>query len=135
MQSEDYAKVLTLLGSWPAPLAIFLRTPEGQMLTPDARGLIAKGLGLLGSACVACTSGADSVDTICRRLKIETVTVPAVAGPRSLEGQRVGAVAGDAERARRTGVVAAATVRRIVPHVGLATVAGQAGIRGPPTAS
>ena len=39
-------------GRWPAPLAIFLRTPEGQMLTPDARGLIAKGLGLLGSACV-----------------------------------------------------------------------------------
>jgi tetratricopeptide (TPR) repeat protein len=44
--------VLQLLGSWPAPLAIFLRTPEGQMLTADARGLIAKGLGLLGSACV-----------------------------------------------------------------------------------
>jgi hypothetical protein len=49
---KDWAKVLQLLGSWPAPLAIFLRTPEGQLLTPDARGLIAKGLGLLGSACV-----------------------------------------------------------------------------------
>ena len=48
----DWSKVVTLLGSWPAPLAIFLRTPEGQLLTPDARGLIAKGLGLLGSACV-----------------------------------------------------------------------------------
>ena len=35
-----------------APLAIFLRTPEGQMLAADARALIAKGLGLLGSACV-----------------------------------------------------------------------------------
>src|SRR5438067_2097941 len=33
----DSAKVLTLLGSWPAPLAIFLRTPEGQALAPDAR--------------------------------------------------------------------------------------------------
>jgi tetratricopeptide (TPR) repeat protein len=49
---KDWAKVLQLLGSWPAPLAIFLRTPEGQLLTADARGLIAKGLGLLGSACV-----------------------------------------------------------------------------------
>jgi hypothetical protein len=49
---SDWNKVVQLLGTWPAPLAIFLRTPEGQLLTPDARGLIAKGLGLLGSACV-----------------------------------------------------------------------------------
>ena len=49
---KEWPKVVQLLGSWPAPLAIFLRTPEGQMLTADARGLIAKGLGLLGSACV-----------------------------------------------------------------------------------
>jgi hypothetical protein len=48
----DWPRVVQLLGSWPAPLAIFLRTPEGQLLTADARGLIAKGLGLLGSACV-----------------------------------------------------------------------------------
>ncbi len=47
----DSTKVVTLLGSWPAPLAIFLRTPEGQALAPDARQLIAKGLGLLGTAC------------------------------------------------------------------------------------
>jgi hypothetical protein len=49
---NDWPKIVQLLGSWPAPLAIFLRTPEGQALTTDARGLIAKGLGLLGSACV-----------------------------------------------------------------------------------
>jgi hypothetical protein len=52
-QKNEWPKVVSLLGAWPAPLAIFLRTPEGQMLTADARGLIAKGLGLLGSACVA----------------------------------------------------------------------------------
>lgn len=51
-QRGDFPRVLQLLGTWPAPLAIFLRTPEGQMLTPEARGLIAKGLGLLGTACV-----------------------------------------------------------------------------------
>jgi len=49
---KEWSKVVQLLGSWPAPLAIFLRTPEGQLLTSDARALIAKGLGLLGSACV-----------------------------------------------------------------------------------
>lgn len=49
---KEWPKVIALLGTWPAPLAIFLRTPEGQMLAPEARTLIAKGLGLLGSACV-----------------------------------------------------------------------------------
>jgi hypothetical protein len=49
---DEWSKVVQLLGSWPAPLAIFLRTPEGQLITPDARALIAKGLGLLGTACV-----------------------------------------------------------------------------------
>jgi len=49
---KEWPRVVTLLGAWPAPLAIFLRTPEGQMLAPEARSLIAKGLGLLGSACV-----------------------------------------------------------------------------------
>jgi tetratricopeptide (TPR) repeat protein len=48
----DDSRVLSLLGAWPAPLAIFLRTPEGQMLAPEPRALIAKGLGLLGTACV-----------------------------------------------------------------------------------
>jgi tetratricopeptide (TPR) repeat protein len=48
----DETKVVQLLGAWPAPLAIFLRTPEGQLLAPEPRALIAKGLGLLGSACV-----------------------------------------------------------------------------------
>lgn len=46
-------RVVELLGSWPAPLAVFLRTPEGQMLTAEARATIARGLGVLGSACIA----------------------------------------------------------------------------------
>src|SRR5580692_8991829 len=50
---KEWPKVIALLGAWPAPLAIFLRTPEGQMLGADARTLISKGLGFLGSACVA----------------------------------------------------------------------------------
>jgi hypothetical protein len=49
----DHVRVLELLGTWPAPLAIFLRTPEGQTITPETRALIANALGLLGSACVS----------------------------------------------------------------------------------
>jgi hypothetical protein len=49
----DHVRVLELLGTWPAPLAIFLRTPEGQLLVPETRSTIARALGLLGSACIA----------------------------------------------------------------------------------
>jgi tetratricopeptide (TPR) repeat protein len=49
---RDWKRVAKLLGTWPAPLAIFLRTPEGQMIAPETSALIAKGLGLLGTACV-----------------------------------------------------------------------------------
>jgi hypothetical protein len=48
----DHLKIVELLGSWPAPLAIFLRTPEGQSLAAETRGSIARGLALLGTACV-----------------------------------------------------------------------------------
>jgi hypothetical protein len=48
---ERWDKVIQLLGSWPMPLAIYWRTPEGQMLPDATRQRIAEGLGLLGSAC------------------------------------------------------------------------------------
>ncbi len=48
----DPLRVVELLGGWPAPLAVFLRTPDGQMLGLDARATIARGLALLGSACI-----------------------------------------------------------------------------------
>jgi tetratricopeptide (TPR) repeat protein len=50
--NREWSKIVQLIGNWPAPLAIFQRTPEGQMLNSDARALIAKGLGILGTACV-----------------------------------------------------------------------------------
>ena len=49
----DDVHVLELLGTWPAPLAIFLRTPEGQALSAETRGRIATALALLGSACIS----------------------------------------------------------------------------------
>ena len=36
----DQVRVLELLGAWPAPLAIFLRTPDGQMLNAETLGSI-----------------------------------------------------------------------------------------------
>jgi hypothetical protein len=49
---NDHLRVIELLGSWPAPLAIFLRTSEGQSLALEIRARIAKALALLGQACV-----------------------------------------------------------------------------------
>lgn len=51
--AKDHLRVIELLGSWPAPLAIFLRTTEGQSLVPEIRVRVARALGLLGEACVA----------------------------------------------------------------------------------
>ncbi|MCH2110050.1 MAG: hypothetical protein MK135_12035 [Polyangiaceae bacterium] len=51
--SGDHAKVIDLLGGGPGPLAMFLRTPEGQMLGDEARSTVARGLGLLGTACAS----------------------------------------------------------------------------------
>lgn len=48
----DHLRIIELLGSWPAPLAIFLRTSEGQALAPEIRMRIARALALLGKACV-----------------------------------------------------------------------------------
>jgi tetratricopeptide (TPR) repeat protein len=50
---RDYAAVKELLGTWPAALTIFLRTPEAQALAAETRGTLAHALGLLGSACSA----------------------------------------------------------------------------------
>jgi len=46
----EHARVIELLGSWPGPLSLLLRTPAGAALGPDQRNLIAKGLLLLGGA-------------------------------------------------------------------------------------
>ncbi|MBM4376166.1 MAG: hypothetical protein FJ095_13875 [Deltaproteobacteria bacterium] len=48
---ERWERVAQLLGSWPMPLAVYWRTPEGQNLPEAARQRIAEGLGLLGTAC------------------------------------------------------------------------------------
>lgn len=46
----DHLKAIELLREWPAPLAILLRTGEGQALPPDQKAQVAHALGLLGTA-------------------------------------------------------------------------------------
>ena len=51
-QRAEWARVMQLLGAGPHRSPFSFARPRGRLLTPDARALIAKGLGILGSACV-----------------------------------------------------------------------------------
>src|SRR5262249_44224722 len=46
----DYDETVSLLGAWPGPLSMFLRTPPGQALGRSERRRLGKALGLLGPA-------------------------------------------------------------------------------------
>lgn len=45
-----FDETVTLLGAWPGPLSMFLRTPQGQALGRSERSRLVKALGLLGQA-------------------------------------------------------------------------------------
>jgi tetratricopeptide (TPR) repeat protein len=51
--SGDHEQVIELLGSWPGPLSLLLRTAEGQSLSAEVKARLAQALGVLGSAYVA----------------------------------------------------------------------------------
>jgi Flp pilus assembly protein TadD len=104
----EHTRVIQLLGSWPAPLAIFLRTPEGQMLSPEARALIAKGLGLLGTACVKLGEQHQGEEVM--RLAVQYAQDGAAAadifrrlGEAQLEHNRAGEAIGCLRRAAKLG--------------------------------
>jgi tetratricopeptide (TPR) repeat protein len=46
----DYDETITLLGAWPGPLSMFLRTPQGQALGRGERTRLVRALGVLGQA-------------------------------------------------------------------------------------
>jgi tetratricopeptide (TPR) repeat protein len=50
MAVSDYDRTIDLLGSWPGPLSMLLRTAEGQSLASDVKATLAHALGLLGTA-------------------------------------------------------------------------------------
>lgn len=49
---NDWEEIVRLLGAWPGPLSLLLRTTEGQRLAPDVRATLARSLGYLGTAYV-----------------------------------------------------------------------------------
>lgn len=48
--NDDHAKVIALIGAWPGPLSVLLRTAEGQALQSESRVSLARALGALGTA-------------------------------------------------------------------------------------
>jgi tetratricopeptide (TPR) repeat protein len=52
LDSGDAARTIELLGAWPGPLSMLLRTAEGAALAPEARTTLAHALGVLGTAYV-----------------------------------------------------------------------------------
>jgi tetratricopeptide (TPR) repeat protein len=47
-----YDQTIALLGAWPGPLSMFLRTPQGQALGASERSKLVRALGALGEAYV-----------------------------------------------------------------------------------
>lgn len=46
----DFHEAIALLGAWPGPLSMFLRTPQGQALGANERSKLVRALGALGEA-------------------------------------------------------------------------------------
>lgn len=61
----EYQTTIALLGAWPGPLSMFLRTPQGQALGPMERERLMQGLGVLGEAYL-CTGNGDWAEDVLR---------------------------------------------------------------------
>ncbi|MFW5926302.1 MAG: hypothetical protein ACOCV4_09065 [Myxococcota bacterium] len=77
-EAGDWERTIELLGDWPGPLSMLMRTAEGQQLAPSVKGTLARGLGLLGTAYVR-TGRSDWAEEI-MRLGIQWSQGAAVAG-------------------------------------------------------
>jgi hypothetical protein len=111
----DWRKIMELLGTWPMPLAIYWRTPEGQLLPEQARQRIAEGLGLLGTA--AAKLGDDGQGEEILRLGVQYAQEGAAAkgiflrlARTYLDSRRFGEAVGALRRARTLGAPAADVV-------------------------
>ncbi len=105
---NKWDKVVQLLGSWPMPLAIYWRTPEGQMLPEAARQRIAEGLGLLGTACGKLGDDAQGEEVL--RLAVQYAQDGSAAsktflrlGRMFMESSRCGEAIGPLRRAKALG--------------------------------
>lgn len=117
--TEDWERVVQLLGSWPMPLAIYWRTPEGQNLPDQARQRIAEGLGLLGTACAKLGDGHQGEEVL--RLAVQYAQdgpaaskIFARLGKMFIDGERWGEAIGPLRRANALGAEAADVLPDIV---------------------
>jgi hypothetical protein len=117
----DHNQVVTLLGNWLMPLAFFLRTPEGRILSPDVRGVLGEGLALLGSSLLH--SGDQQTADQSLRLAVQYAVGTSAAadayarlGAAHLRAERFGEAVGPLRRAAELGVDPA----RTWPGLGLA---------------
>ena len=60
----EYAETLALLGSWPGPLSVLLRTEQGRELTVEAKATLAHALGHLATAQLATGHGGMADDVL-----------------------------------------------------------------------
>ena len=61
----EYAETLALLGSWPGPLSVLLRSAQGRELASDAKATLATALGHLATAQLA-TGHPGAADEVLR---------------------------------------------------------------------
>lgn len=61
----EYMETISMLGSWPGPLSMFVRTPQGQALGEAERGKLMRGLCALGEAYL-CRGQADWAEDVLR---------------------------------------------------------------------
>ena len=116
---ERWDRVVQLLGSWPMPLAIYWRTPEGQLLPDQARQRIAEGLGLLGTACAKLGDETQGEEVL--RLAVQYAQDGAAAskifcrlGKMFIDGDRFGEAIGPLRRAEALGAAAGDVLPDIV---------------------
>jgi hypothetical protein len=116
--TNNWERVIQLLGSWPMPLAIYWRTPEGQMLPEAARQRIAEGLGLLGTACARLGDEVQGEEVL--RLAVQYAQDGSAAaeiflrlGRMFVEGERWGEAIGPLRRAHVLG----ATPAEVLPDL------------------
>jgi hypothetical protein len=50
---NDFEQTIALLGTWPGPLSLFIRTAQGQSLGTTEKATLARAMGILGTAYLA----------------------------------------------------------------------------------
>jgi hypothetical protein len=116
----DYDETVTLLGAWPGPLSMFLRTPQGQMLGAGERAKLVRALRALGEAYLRKRQGEWAEDVL--RLGIQFgQELPAAAplfgllGTARVETARYGEAIGLLRRALALG----ASKRELLPQLAI----------------